>query len=257
MKKSKSKRRARRAEVMYRDKLFLIIDATKKALRKEIGLFQELNPDADELAVYKFVDNLLEKKKRVSLGEIAENYALNMLNLVNNSVKKELNKDFGIDVTKILNTGNIKEEFEKALVQNVSLIKSLNEDYVSNIQDKIRNAFIGGERHETLTQIIIEETGFAKNRARIIARDQTSKLSADFKRVRAAMLGFDYYIWSGCDDGRERPSHKAMNDKFCKFTDPTVYSEDEGKTWKKRTKEMVKLNPGQDICCRCSANIVG
>lgn len=99
----------------------------------------------------------------------------------------------------------------------------------------------------------MKETSIAKNRARLIARDQIASISSKLNQIRVISLGFEIYEWSSSNDGRERESHKLLNGMYCKYIDVTVYIEDKGKTWKKRTAQMCKFHPGQDICCRCIA----
>jgi len=38
-----------------------------------------------------------------------------------------------------------------------------------------------------------------------------------------------------------------MEGIVCKWADPTVYSDYGGKTWKKRTKDMPKVHPGEEM----------
>lgn len=53
---------------------------------------------------------------------------------------------------------------------------------------------------------------------------------------------------------RERDSHSALNGMLCKYSDPTVYSDDGGKTWKKRSTIGAFIGkPGEDYQCRCLA----
>ena len=41
---------------------------------------------------------------------------------------------------------------------------------------------------------------------------------------------------------------------LCKWSDPTVYSDDNGVTWKKRSAiGGVELHAGKDYQCRCNA----
>ena len=71
------------------------------------------------------------------------------------------------------------------------------------------------------------------------------------------------YVWSTSGDERVRgdpggfypdadPTHHVMDEKFWRRYDPTVYSEDGGKTWINRPNDAVKLHPGEDYNCRCT-----
>ena len=69
-------------------------------------------------------------------------------------------------------------------------------------------------------------------------------------------MGSKTYIWSGVMDERhrKREDHWVMNGKLCRWDDPTIFSEDQGKTWKKR-KQIggVEAHPSEPINCRCAA----
>ncbi|MEY0497658.1 phage minor head protein, partial [Providencia rettgeri] len=71
---------------------------------------------------------------------------------------------------------------------------------------------------------------------------------------RSRALGLDLYEWGGAGDERERDSHRKLNGKLCKYSDPAVYSDDGGKTWKKRKSiGAYEGHPGTDYQCRCVA----
>ncbi|MDA4635985.1 phage minor head protein, partial [Escherichia coli] len=73
---------------------------------------------------------------------------------------------------------------------------------------------------ENLIDIIKERGGVTRSRAKFIARDQTSKLNADFTEARNVALGLDIYEWGGTGDERERDSHLVLNGMLCKYSDP-------------------------------------
>jgi len=50
--------------------------------------------------------------------------------------------------------------------------------------------------------------------------------------------------------------HYVMDGLYCRWDDPTVFSTDEGKSWRKRTGKMPKNHPADDILCRCYTEAV-
>ena len=154
----------------------------------------------------------------------------------------------------MLGDGAIKPEMEKAVNDNVDLITSIHTDFIHDIGAEVFENMKDGGRHENLIDIIKERGNVTRNRARLIARDQTSKLNADLTEARNVALGLDLYEWGGTGDERERDSHSALNGMLCKYSDPTVYSDDGGKTWKKRSTIGAFIGkPGEDYQCRCLA----
>lgn len=138
---------------------------------------------------------------------------------------------------------------------NFGLIKSLSNEYIKGVNTivseglqfgKTSNAIMGEIR-----KLNKDITGY---RARLIARDQVGKLNGALTKRRMADAGIDMYIWMTANDERVRAKHKTLNNKLMRWDDDTVYSDDKGKTWKKRTAKMYRGIPGQDIQCRCTSS---
>lgn len=182
--------------------------------------------------------------------------------------KKILKKTVGIEYTPI-------EAWERKVInsfvrENVALIKGLTSDYQKKITSTIIQGFRDGQTAEKLAKdltsinkefstgkiVVDPKTGKKRrtqSRARLIARDQINKLNGQLTRLRQMEAGVNKYIWRTVRDERVRsPAHANMEGKYCRWDDPTVYSDDKGKTWKSRsTISGVKKHPGQDIQCRC------
>jgi SPP1 gp7 family putative phage head morphogenesis protein len=140
---------------------------------------------------------------------------------------------------------------------NVELIKSIKDKSLTDIEVMAQSAVRSGLRHEVIAKQIQTQYGSTRARARLIARDQVSKLNGQLTEVRQKDLGISEYVWRTTGDGRVRSSHAIMDGKRCRWGDPTVYSDDGGKTWKKRTSiGGVLKHPGQDYQCRCWAEAV-
>lgn len=57
-------------------------------------------------------------------------------------------------------------------------------------------------------------------------------------------------------DGKRRPSHKAMQGRICKYSDNSVYLDEQSGKWVKRaTIGGVELAPAEDYNCRCIARL--
>jgi len=95
-------------------------------------------------------------------------------------------------------------------------------------------------------------------------------VSSSLNQYRQTSIGISEYIWRNVRDQRVvgNPSgkyptgssahhdHWIMEGLLCRWNDPTVYSKDGGRTWLKRTSDMPKAHPGEEILCRCSAEAV-
>jgi SPP1 gp7 family putative phage head morphogenesis protein len=145
----------------------------------------------------------------------------------------------GIDA--IYNEPWLAQQVESFKTQNVDLITNLSSVTQSKISTIVQQGFSQGIRVEEIMKQLIGSGldkgvfGSIEARAELIARDQVGKLNGQLTRLRQQELGINIYIWQTSMDERVRPTHQAMQGKLCKYGDPTVYSDDNGKTWKDRS----------------------
>jgi len=138
--------------------------------------------------------------------------------------------------------------------ENYKLIKKLSEDYIAQVNRQTELAVTNGwSVKQLMNEIRSSNEKITKNRARLIARDQIGKLNGKTTQARMEAVGLDLYEWSTSQDERVRDSHECLEGKICRWDDPTVYSDDGGKTWKDRPGSWCQLHPGYDIQCRCTA----
>lgn len=121
--------------------------------------------------------------------------------------------------------------------QNVALIKNIGEQTATGMERLVMDAFTKGTATKTLAKDIQNlSTEFGKNRAKLIARDQLSKLSGQLTETRAKSAGSDEYIWETVGDSRVRPKHQELDGKVRKWSQSPT--------------------PGQEIQCRCFPTVL-
>lgn len=125
--------------------------------------------------------------------------------------------------------------------QNVSLISTLHEDYFKDVEFETLNGLERGLSTKEIAKRIQKKTGSSKNRARLIARDQVSKLNSNLASRRASDLGVKRFRWSTSSDERVRASHRALNNKLFTYKDGASVDGESN------------VLPGQPIQCRCVA----
>lgn len=250
---------SKRAEVYYREQINNLIksmlDEVLKAVRRP-----KLT-DSDEIGGDDSIDRVLMALNTIADKDITESatrVALGFVGRSNTQNKKRfalsIERARGVDVTDIIDKMDIGDVVAEAIKENVDLIKSIKTDFINDIGAQIFEDFKKGTRQADLVKNIYERGNVTYSRAKFIARDQTAKVNAAFNEARERKLGIDIYRWSGTGDERERKSHFVLNNMLCKYSDPTVYSDDGGETWKKRSSiGAYEGNPGTDYQCRCLA----
>lgn len=119
---------------------------------------------------------------------------------------------------------------------NVSLIKSISEEYLGQVEKMVATSVRSGLRVEEIAADLEDRFDVSESRARLIARDQVGKFNGQLTEARQKDLGIDGYTWRGVGDARERDSHLLLNNTKQTWDDPP----DVG-------------HPGEDIQCRCWA----
>lgn len=202
-------------------------------------------------------NRILERLESINITDFAKNLSQSFMSRItrNNerSMKSNLSKS-GIDISGQLDAEGLQQLIDVKISENVALIKSIKNDYIEQIGASLRENIMNGQLSTTLITEIKEKGNVSKSRAKFIARDQTAKTNAAITQVRAEALGGKTYRWSGSMDERERHSHRVLEGMLCKFNDHTVYSDDDGKTWKSRQRLGAYIGlVGTDYNCRCVA----
>jgi len=127
-------------------------------------------------------------------------------------------------------------------------IKKFQDEEIPKLRQKVMAHALKGGRYEDLAKIFEREYQVTANKARFWARQETSLLMAKYKETRYQEAGVDEYIW-GCVVGSPnhpvRPSHKALEGKRFRFSDPPITTAP--------SEPARRNNPGHDYNCRCFA----
>lgn len=138
--------------------------------------------------------------------------------------------------------------------EQVTLIHKADRDMRDKVWSRVTAGVQNGWLNDTIKDTLLEDMpGISERRAKLIARDQTSKLRAMLSQQCMEDAGFQTYVWSTAGDERVRPSHTVMEGKVCRWDDETVWLEDGA--WVPRSADAVHLHPGMDIQCRCIAAV--
>lgn len=153
-----------------------------------------------------------------------------------------------IDVTKDMFMGDFfRFELERWVQANVDLISTLPHKTLSAMRQTCLEGYREGKSISTITKEIQRRyKSVGKNHARLIARDQTAKLSAKINQSHQQAAGVKEYIWICCMDGRQRKDHEDLHNTRHSWDDPPIVD--------KRTG--ARAHPGEYFQCRCRAKPV-
>jgi SPP1 gp7 family putative phage head morphogenesis protein len=142
---------------------------------------------------------------------------------------------FGIDI--FVDEPWLSDQLKLFSSQNAQLIKSIPQQELERVAGDIERGLQQGVRFTEIAKGLQKSFGITHRRAKLIARDQTTKLNASLTRLRQEDVGVEEYIWQTSGDERVRPTHRANDGKKFRWDKPP------SKTG----------HPGNDVNCRCVA----
>lgn len=143
----------------------------------------------------------------------------------------------GVNLQTIIQKENIEDILVATTRENVNLIKTIPEEYFKKIESVVFKGTLQSNSAKGMMEEIRQIGGVSEKRAKLIARDQTSKLNSALTKKRSEDLGIEEYVWRTSEDERVRDTHEKNN----------------GKTFRFDTPPPVTGHPGNDIQCRCVA----
>lgn len=130
--------------------------------------------------------------------------------------------------------------YSQLMNEQVSLIRSLPIDAAERVHERVLTATYSGQRADTLEAEILNTGKVTASRAKMIARTEVSRSASKLTQARAQYVGSEGYIWRTSRDGDVRPTHKAQEAKFIKWTEPP-----------KTDKGLAPYHAGCGPNCRC------
>lgn len=242
-------------EAEYRRKLTALIDEMDRSLRYWLEAAYKANEPLiaqDELpavALRKALRQLSARwRKRFDemAPKLAEWFAQSAAQRSDATLKRIL-RDGGISVR--FQMGRAARDILEATVnQNVALIKSIPQQYFTQVEGAVMRSVTQGRDLASLSKELQEHFGVTKRRAAFIARDQNNKATASITRARQIEMGLTEAIWVHSGGGKHpRPTHvKAGRDRV---------RYDVRKGWYDPAVKR-RIFPGEEPNCRCVSRSV-
>lgn len=161
--------------------------------------------------------------------------------------KKAIKSTLGLDIQEDYYLGEFyKEALNEWIDSNVSLITTIPEETLGRMKSIVEDGYKQGKSTTRMIKQIQNAYGTSKRHASLIARDQVAKLNSNIQKAQQQDAGITEYIWYTSGDSRVRNSHKRLNGKKFKWSDPPIVD----------TKTGRRCHPGEDYQCRCIARPV-
>lgn len=170
---------------------------------------------------------------------------LNAKRIAINFVEKAHNSRFGVDVYG--RSERMNNALKAAVSQNISLIKSIPESYFNQIENIVLGNMRQGMRSSYIQAELVKQFGIRERHARLIARDQTTKINGELTRVNQLDRGIEFFQWVTSRDERVRHSHVEVAQRDVGYG-KGIYKWDDLPIVDKQP-----AYPGSQIQCRCFA----
>lgn len=122
-------------------------------------------------------------------------------------------------------------------------IRDWTQENILELRKSIAQNTFNGRRPADLIKHIQDNYQVSRNKAKFLARQETSLLMSKFHETRYQDIGITKYRWSGAQDQKERKDHLELQGKIFTWSSPPVVDHRTGR----------RCNPGQDFNCRCVA----
>ena len=215
----------------------------KRELRgdSETAHFDASKKDID--SIFAKLNELTDDMFGASWSETLASDAASATNAFNDKKNmSSLKQVLGVDI--IQAEPWLKPRIETFVSSNVDLISSLKSEHLRKIKLQVGTVVENGIRNEAYAKQIeaqfggelAKATSNVRARAKLIARDQISKLNGQLTETRQTSAGITHYQWITAGDERVRATHAALNGKVFAWDKPPSVG-----------------HPGDDYQCRCYA----
>lgn len=129
---------------------------------------------------------------------------------------KELSGGLSLKTTTL--EGPVMDVFKASVAENVSLIKSIAQKSLADMQGAVMRSITTGNGLQDLVPFFARHEGVTLRRARNIANDQTRKAYNSLNKARMQQIGVRQFEWLHTGGSREpRPLHVAMSGNIYDF----------------------------------------
>jgi uncharacterized protein with gpF-like domain len=238
-------------EAVYRKRLLCLVDAMqasveywlKSAYRKNEPaiIAMDATPAAELQKAIRRMVRQWQKNFNEGAEELARFFARSVRSRSDRQLMAILKKA-GFTV-RFTTTPAMRDVMRATVEQNVQLIKSIPQQYLTQVQGAVMRSVQTGRDLGSLSAELRQQFGVTRKRAALISLDQNNKATSAMVKVRQMELGIEKGIWRHSHAGKEpRPTHLANDGK--------LFSVSRG-WFDPDPKVRRHIMPGELIRCRC------
>lgn len=231
-------------EANYHKNLLQITKSTKNTINEIVKDYSKAKSDPMYVNIIanRFEQAFIQWESAFSdeAERIATSFTDSTLTVVDRQLAKEFRRS-NISISFQMSE-KMQAKIQSKISENVSLIKSIPQQYLTEVQGVVMRSIERGSDLKTLSEILQYRYGVTARRAKNIAIDQSGKANAAFTRQRQIDVGIKKGEWVHSGLGKEkRASHvKAGRDRL-------VFDLDKG-----ALIDGEYIFPGEKINCRCT-----
>lgn len=238
-------------EIKYQRRLLSLVDEMNTSVLHWVGSAYRANPpamaaDASPANEMRRVMRRMAKRWIARFDEAAEKiataFATETRDIADQTMRKLL-KDAGFTV-KFNPSPEMRDALDSVVGENVALIKSIPSRQFEAIESAVMRSVQAGRDLKTLREELLDLGAKSKNRAALIAKDQSNKATAVMTKARRITLGLTQAKWRHSRGGvHPRKSHVAA--------DGQTYDIEKG-----CLIDGKYIMPGEEINCRCVSHAI-
>ena len=213
----------------------VLIPAIRALQRQYMG-------DAWSDDVKSIFNRIREKWSSPAFKALADRIASQFVRNAGTINAERFKKSVGIDVYG--DSPELQDYLSASIFDNTRLIESIPSQYLDQVESIVYTNMRAGLRSSAIVDEIQSRFGVTRNRAVMIARDQTAKVNGDIAEKRMRNVGFEYFQWLTSSDERVRDRHREIADKVTEYG-PGVYRWDNLPL----SDDGEPIKPGSDYQC--------
>ena len=234
-------------QAWYRKQIYAMISDIRANIKKDIVLRYESDIAMDGVIdwIGHIMDSIVSKWQK-NLDTLSTDIATDFARRTQTNYDKRLQKilkkrGFAVNFRY---SSQVAEQTQIVIGENVSLIKSIGNQYLDNVRAAVWRSVKGGYDTQGLIKQLMDIDGVTERRAKIIAKDQIAKANQAFERSRAEELGITHADWVHSSAGRTfRHDHVKANGTRYEIAKGCYISGE-------------FIQPAEKINCRCRARLI-